>query len=328
MKKVADRRNFDEERYRKNLIKRRIMAALTVTLLLPLIFCVFYFFLKQRHYMLMSLLVLATVILPFLLVFEYRKPKARDVVLISSMTALTVTANTACTHTVPLHAGTAMVIISGISFGPEAGFLVGALGRLVCNVFDGQGPWTPWQMVCWGLIGFLSGLAFNRTSIKTDNIFEESTTVDNTLKIIAGPVISVIVAELAGLAVYIIFGKGESISGYAGIWMYAAGAAGLLIGFIIQRKKLNVDLITMIVFTFIVCVIIYGGIMNFASLLMDAGMNPDSQEVSFETVKLVYITGIPYDIQHGLGASICIFFFGESLIKKLWRIKIKYGIML
>jgi energy-coupling factor transport system substrate-specific component len=68
--------------------------------------------------------------------------------------------------------------------------------------------------------------------------------------------------------------------------------------------------------------------MNFASLLMDAGMNPDSQEVSFETVKLVYITGIPYDIQHGLGASICIFFFGESLIKKLWRIKIKYGIML
>ncbi len=59
----------------------------------------------------------------------------------------------------PLHAGTAMVVISGIALGPETGFFVGALARFVCNFFSGQGPWTPWQMFSWGLMGYLAGCA-------------------------------------------------------------------------------------------------------------------------------------------------------------------------
>jgi uncharacterized membrane protein len=52
----------------------------------------------------------------------------------------------------------AVVIISGIAFGGEAGFLVGAVTMLVSNMLFGQGPWTPWQMMALGLIGFLSGI--------------------------------------------------------------------------------------------------------------------------------------------------------------------------
>ena len=59
-----------------------------------------------------------------------------------------------------------MVVLSGIALGPEAGFLTGALGRFICNFFDGHGPWTPWQMVSWGLIGFISGVVFVRYDLR------------------------------------------------------------------------------------------------------------------------------------------------------------------
>ena len=52
----------------------------------------------------------------------------------------------------------AICIVAGATLGPSCGFGVGALAALVSNVFFGQGPWTPWQMYGWGLIGYLSGL--------------------------------------------------------------------------------------------------------------------------------------------------------------------------
>lgn len=92
---------------------------------------------------------------------KHRKPlRARDVVLIALMTAFCVVANLICSHTIPLHAGTTIVILSGVSLGPWTGFLVGALSRLLCNFFDGQGAWTIWQMFTWGLLGLLAGLVF------------------------------------------------------------------------------------------------------------------------------------------------------------------------
>lgn len=53
---------------------------------------------------------------------------------------------------------TAIVILSGISFGPLNGLLTGALTALISNFFFGQGVWTLWQMLAWGLIGLLAGL--------------------------------------------------------------------------------------------------------------------------------------------------------------------------
>lgn len=54
----------------------------------------------------------------------------------------------------------AVTIITGAYFGAEAGFVTGALSALISNIFYGQGPWTPFQMLAWGLGGFLSGLVF------------------------------------------------------------------------------------------------------------------------------------------------------------------------
>ena len=48
---------------------------------------------------------------------------------------------------------TFLIICSGYVFGPIAGFMVGAITPLVSNFFLGQGPWTPYQMLAWGLAG-------------------------------------------------------------------------------------------------------------------------------------------------------------------------------
>lgn len=53
---------------------------------------------------------------------------------------------------------TAIAIIAGIALGPRAGIAVGAGSALVSNAFLGQGPWTPWQMLLWGLAGLAGGL--------------------------------------------------------------------------------------------------------------------------------------------------------------------------
>jgi uncharacterized membrane protein len=50
------------------------------------------------------------------------------------------------------------VTISAIHFGSGAGFMIGALSALVSNIYFGQGAWTPFQMLCWGIIGFAAGL--------------------------------------------------------------------------------------------------------------------------------------------------------------------------
>lgn len=56
----------------------------------------------------------------------------------------------------------AIVIISGVALGAEAGFLFGAITAFVSNYYFGQGPWTPWQMFAFGLLGFLAGLLFKK----------------------------------------------------------------------------------------------------------------------------------------------------------------------
>ncbi|NQS76162.1 MAG: ECF transporter S component [Peptococcaceae bacterium] len=63
-----------------------------------------------------------------------------------------------------------LVGITGFVFGARAGFFVGAMTPLISNLFIGMGPWTPWQMICWGLVG-MSGAAvrflFPRAGYKT-----------------------------------------------------------------------------------------------------------------------------------------------------------------
>lgn len=95
---------------------------------------------------------------PYYLKYEKRKPQTRENVVISVMIALTVVSRMIFAATPGFKPVTAMVIICGMAFGKESGFLCGSLSALISNFFFGQGPWTPFQMIAWGVIGWLSGI--------------------------------------------------------------------------------------------------------------------------------------------------------------------------
>ena len=98
--------------------------------------------------------------LPFFLVFESRKPQARELVLIATLCAVAVAGRSAFFFLPQFKPVAAFIILAGAAFGGETGFLVGAVTMLCSNMFFGQGPWTPYQMFAMGLIGFLAGVLF------------------------------------------------------------------------------------------------------------------------------------------------------------------------
>ena len=117
--------------------------------------------LKGRWYYLTSTLVILETMLPFFLTFETRKPQAREVVTIAVMCTLAVVSR--IVMLIPsFKPTTAIIMIAGIALGPEAGFMTGALTAFASNFFFSQGPWTPWQMLGYGVGGFLAGLLFHR----------------------------------------------------------------------------------------------------------------------------------------------------------------------
>ena len=142
----------------------------------------------------------------------------------------------------------AFVILTGISFGGEAGFLVGCLIMLISNMFMGQGPWTPWQMFSFGIIGFFAGILYKKGILK---------------------------ARKADLCIY----------------------------------------------GFLSVVLIYGGIMNPASILMAYG------HITKESLLAFYISGLPVDLVHAASTVVFLCIMSRPLLTKLERIKAKYGLI-
>ncbi len=137
-------------------------AMVFLALIIPLTLFSGIKFFGARKYYLTSLIILAETLITFFLAFEKRKPKARELVVISAMCALAVAGRLAFFMLPQFKPVVALIIITGACFGAETGFLVGSITAFVSNFFFGQGPWTPWQMVALGLIGFVAGVFFRQ----------------------------------------------------------------------------------------------------------------------------------------------------------------------
>ena len=146
----------------RKLPMRTIVAAVMVLLAIPVTIYVGVFLFDDRRFYFISLLIILQTMLPFALVFEGRKPQARELVIIAVLCAIGVAGRGAFFMLPQFKPVIAIVIISGVAFGGETGFLVGAMTGLVSNMFFGQGPWTPWQMFAFGIIGFLGGVLFHK----------------------------------------------------------------------------------------------------------------------------------------------------------------------
>ncbi len=95
---------------------------------------------------------------PYYFKYEKRRPQTRETVVLAVMITLTVTGRLIFAITPSFKPVAAIVIICGMAFGSESGFVCGSMAAFLSNFFFGQGPWTPFQMVATGLIGALAGL--------------------------------------------------------------------------------------------------------------------------------------------------------------------------
>jgi energy-coupling factor transport system substrate-specific component len=93
--------------------------------------------------------------------YERTRPSSKEVALVATMAALGALGRDAFAAIPDVKPTTAITFVCGYAFGPGPGFAVGAVGALVSNIFLGQGSWTPWQMLAWGIVG-LGGAALGR----------------------------------------------------------------------------------------------------------------------------------------------------------------------
>lgn len=239
---------IQNEKSKRKISKRTKIATLLILFLIPLTIFIGIYYLGDKKYYFISLLIILETMIPFGFAFENRKPKARELVIISALCAIGVAGRTAFFMLPQFKPVAAIVIISGVAFGGETGFLVGAITAFVSNFFFGQGPWTPWQMFSFGIIGFLAGIMFQK---------------------------------------------------------------GIL-------RKTKTD---MCLFGFVATFVIYGGIMNPASVIMW------QSNININMVLSSYVMGMPFDFIHAISTVFFLFLAAEPMLEKLERIKIKYGLI-
>ncbi len=236
-----------KSRQKNRLPKRTMLACVMILLMIPL---TLWGGVQSgsRHYNLISAAVLIECMAPFFLIFEGRKPKARELVLIAVLSALGVAGRAAFFILPQFKPVLALVIISGASLGAESGFLIGAVTMLTSNVLLSQGPWTPFQMFAMGIIGFLAGLLFR--------------------------------------------------------------------GKLVPKRK-----IPLCIFGAVSAIVIYGGILNSASLTWGNSV------INLKSLLACYATGFPMDCIHAAATVLFLYFLAEPMTEKLNRVKSKYGLL-
>jgi uncharacterized membrane protein len=224
-----------------------------------------------------SLAILALSMVPFAVSFEGRRPQARELVVIAVMVAITVCGRAAFFMVPQFKPVVALVIIAGAALGPQSGFVCGALSGFVSNFIFGQGPWTPWQMFGFGVIGLLAGLVFGRVAAS--------------------------------------IGAGES----AGCAWHDTGRLGWDVR---ARKRVAwFRIFVLCAFGFVVTLVLYGLLLDTASLMMF------SSEINRSSLVAMYLAGIPFNIVHAVSTVVFLAILARPMIEKLERVKRKYGLL-
>lgn len=137
----------------KNNKLRHCLRIVIPFLLIPSLVLAGAYFFREKRYAIISLAITILALFLFITGFERKQTGSRRMVLTAIFIALTVAG-----RFIPLFKPvTALIIIGGIFLGGEAGFFIGALSAVISNIYFGQGPWTPFQMFAWGMIGLFAG---------------------------------------------------------------------------------------------------------------------------------------------------------------------------
>ena len=126
---------------------------LPVSLLLFIIFSILYPQEMIEYSSLITLILVVVILLQFFFMYERRIGGPKEVAITSILGAFSAAARIPFAGIPSVQPCTFIVLVSGYAFGPTAGFMIGAETALLSNFFLGQGPWTPWQMLAWGIMG-------------------------------------------------------------------------------------------------------------------------------------------------------------------------------
>ncbi|CEE03231.1 MULTISPECIES: ECF transporter S component [Bacillaceae] len=154
----------ENQKLKKQKYKNLLIAGLLILLAVLLIFVPL---LVEEQYMLASILFMVCSFFPLMIKYEHKKVTSKELVLIAILGAIAAVSRVPFASIPSVQPTTFVIIMAGAVFGAESGFVVGALAAIVSNIFLGQGPWTPWQMYAWGMVGFAAGLLKNTWVMKS-----------------------------------------------------------------------------------------------------------------------------------------------------------------
>ena len=144
----------------RKLKVKSFLSYIIPLILIPLTVLAGTVFFGRQSYPAVSALAALLACVPFFQTFE-RGKNTRKLVLLAVMTALSAAGRFVFAPIQFFKPVCAIVILAGMYFGSQFGFLTGALSAVVSDFYFGQGPWTPFQMLSWGLIGFFAGVLSN-----------------------------------------------------------------------------------------------------------------------------------------------------------------------
>ncbi|MBE6791138.1 MAG: ECF transporter S component [Ruminococcaceae bacterium] len=140
-----------------------VISVVCTLILCPLIIYFSREFISGKSYYLAAVLMIICAVIPFFVYFEKREIKTAEIVILAIMTALAVASRSVLMFLPQIKPTAAIVIITACAFGPNCGFLTGALSMFLSNFIFGQGMFTPFQMLGMGLTGFFAGLIFSKS---------------------------------------------------------------------------------------------------------------------------------------------------------------------
>ncbi len=141
----------------KNENLRKTLRIAVPFVLMPAVVFAGVFVFKENMYAWITVACVILALILFYASFDKKIVGTRRMVIIAVMTALSVIGRAVFSMIPAFKPITSIVIITAIWIGPESGFLVGSLTAVISNFQFGQGPWTPFQMFAWGMIGLIAG---------------------------------------------------------------------------------------------------------------------------------------------------------------------------
>ena len=205
---------------------RSVVGLIVVLLVVPLTVVLASLF-QKRYYLVVSIGIVLASMLPFFASFERRRPQARELVTLAVMIALAVASRALFAFLPQFKPMAGIIMITGIAFGASSGFLTGALSAFVSNFMFGQGPWTPWQMLAFGLCGYVFGFLADRGVIPRSDWSMKARVLIGIggylfIQFIAGPILDTsslfwMIGTVTPETVLAVYGAGASFNALHGI---------------------------------------------------------------------------------------------------------------